>query len=437
VTRRRAARHRRSAGAAPRDPRASRVGLFGLLGSGNIGNDGSLEAVLTYLRTDHPDIVLDAMCAGPQRLEARYGVAATPLQWNQKYERASGVTAMALKVLGKGIDPFRTASWVRRHDVVIVPGAGAFEATLPIRPWGLPYSLLLMCGSGKLFGTKVAFVSVGANFVNKRLTRWLSTTAARLAFYRSYRDVLSQDAMRQRGLDAAKDPVFPDLVFALPTPPHDAGDPRTVGVGVMAYYGSNDDRADADEIHAQYMETMKDFVRWLADEGYRIRLFAGDNRFDDSVVQEILADLRSYKPGLDSAWAVGDPVTSLRDLMREIAPVGTVVAIRYHNVISALKLSKPTLSLSYATKHDVLMAGMGLSEFCLPARTVDVDQMIERFTQLQARSAELRATVSERNATTMQRVERQFALLSALLLPGSEPAPQAAAKCEPAPEACR
>jgi polysaccharide pyruvyl transferase WcaK-like protein len=412
------------------------VGLFGLLGSGNIGNDGSLEAVLTYLRTAHPDIVPDAMCAGPQRLEARYGVAATRLQWHQKYERASGVTTMLLKALGKGIDPFRTASWVRRHDVVIVPGAGAFEATLPIRPWGLPYSLLLMCASGRLFGTKVAFVSVGANVIDKRLTRWLSTAAARLAFYRSYRDGLSQDAMRQRGLDAGKDPVFPDLVFALPTPPHDAGDPRTVGVGVMAYYGSNDDRADAGEIHAHYTETMKGFVRWLADNDYRIRLFAGDNRFDDDVVQEILADLRSHRPGLESAWAVGDPVTSLGDLMQEIAPVGTVVAIRYHNVICALKLSKPTLSLSYATKHDVLMAGMGLSEFCLPARTVDLGQLIERFQQLEARSAELRATVSKRNATTMEHVERQFALLSALLLPGSKPAPRAVAEREPAPETC-
>ena len=434
MTRRRSARHRRSA--APRGPRARRVGLFGLLGSGNIGNDGSLEAVLAYLRTDHPDIVLDAMCAGPQRLEARYGVAATSLQWNQKYERASGVMALALKALGKGIDPFRTASWVRRHDVVIVPGAGALEATLPIRPWGLPYSLFLMCASGKLFGTKVALVSVGANLIDKRLTRWLSNASARLAFYRSYRDVLSQDAMRQRGLDAGKDPVFPDLVFALPTPPHDAGDPRTVGVGVMAYYGSNDDRADADEIHARYLDTMKRFVRWLADSGYRIRLFAGDNRHDDRVVQEILADLRSYRPGLESVWAVGDPVTSLGDLMRVLAPVGTVVAIRYHNVISALKLSKPTLSLSYATKHDVLMAGVGLSEFCLPARTVDVDQLIERFTQLEARSAELRAAVSQRNAATMQQVERQFALLSALLLPGSKAAPRSATEREPAPEAC-
>lgn len=32
-----------------------RVGVFGLLGSGNLGNDGSLEAVLGYLRTEHPD----------------------------------------------------------------------------------------------------------------------------------------------------------------------------------------------------------------------------------------------------------------------------------------------------------------------------------------------------------------------------------------------
>jgi polysaccharide pyruvyl transferase WcaK-like protein len=181
---------------------------------------------------------------------------------------------------------------------------------------------------------------------------------------------------------------------------------------------------------------MKRFVRWLADSGHRIRLFTGDNRFDDRVVQEILADLRSYRPDLESAWAVGDPVTSLGDLMREIAPVGTVVAIRYHNVISALKLSKPTLSLSYATKHDVVMAGMGLSEFCLPARTVDVDQLIERFKQMEARSAELRAAVSERNATITQQVERQFALLSALLLPGSKPAPRGPAEHQPAPESC-
>jgi hypothetical protein len=42
-----------------------RVGLFGLLGQGNLGNDGSMEAVLAYLRAEHPDVILDALCPEP------------------------------------------------------------------------------------------------------------------------------------------------------------------------------------------------------------------------------------------------------------------------------------------------------------------------------------------------------------------------------------
>ena len=82
-------------------------------------------------------------------------------------------------------------------------------------------------------------------------------------------------------------------------------------------------------------------------------------------------------------------MTSLYELMREMAPVGTIVAIRYHNVLCALKLGKPTLSLSYARKHDLLMADMGLSEFCQFANTFDVDRLIEQFRRFRpARAAE-------------------------------------------------
>jgi polysaccharide pyruvyl transferase WcaK-like protein len=120
---------RRSTGRRRRSAAAPRVGLFGLLGSGNIGNDASMESMLGYLRADHSDVVLDAMCKGPDGLRERFGVAAIPLNWYQKYEKqASGVSAIALKALGKGVDVFRTASWVRRHDVVIVPGTGILEA---------------------------------------------------------------------------------------------------------------------------------------------------------------------------------------------------------------------------------------------------------------------------------------------------------------------
>jgi polysaccharide pyruvyl transferase WcaK-like protein len=401
-----------------------RVGLFGVIGTDNIGNEGCLDAVIAWLKRDHPDAIVDFMCVGPEKVKTRYGAPAIPMNWYTKHEHASGVRAIVLKVLGKGVDAYRVASWVRKHDAVIAPGAGVLEVTLPVGPWWYPYSMFLLSLSGRVTGTKVAMVSVGASGADQRLTRRFITTAAKLAFYRSYRDTGSYQAMRRAGVDVTNDRVYPDLVFALPVPPAEDGDPRTVGVGIMAYYGGNEDRAQAAEVHASYAEKMKRFVRWLADNGYRIRLFPGDNRWDGSVAADILADLGAHRPDLEPVWAVTGAVTSLDALMREMAPVGAVVGMRYHNVVCALKLGKPTLSLSYARKHDLLMADMGLSKFCLPARTFDVDQLIERFTELRSRAGELTPAIADRTAEKVRLLDQQFAELSKLLFQGREQAPK-------------
>ncbi|MER6984337.1 hypothetical protein ABT317_47185, partial [Streptomyces carpinensis] len=148
-----------------------RVGVFGLLGSGNLGNDGSLEAVLGYLRLEHPEVVVDALCGGPEVVTARYGIPATRMHWYRgEYRTASRAGSIAAKALGKLVDVVRTAAWVRRHDVVIVPGMGVLEATLPLRPWGFPYALFLLCATGRLFGTRVALVGVGAAAIGNRPT---------------------------------------------------------------------------------------------------------------------------------------------------------------------------------------------------------------------------------------------------------------------------
>ena len=402
---------------------APKVGLFGLLGSANIGNEAQLESILAYLRTDHPGAVLDAMSSGPENVKAKYGIDAISLLWFEKYEqRTSGVVAIALKVLGKGIDAVRTASWVRQHDVVIVPGAGTLEAALPLRPWGVPYSMFLLSASGRLFRTKVALVSVGASAISQRATRWLFKSAARLAFYRSYRDAQSRDLVRQWGLDTSGDPVYADLAFGVPVPPYTLGDPQTVGVGVMDYYGGNDDRRRADEIHASYVAKMKRLTRWLIDSGYRVRLFGGDNLWDDSIVEEIAEDARAYRPDLAPEWVAAEPVSSFDELMQAIAPLGAVVATRYHNVICALKLCKPTISLGYSPKFASLMADMGMPDFSQFAHSLDVDRLIAQFTELQSRSAQLRRTLGEHNAAKKRQLDQQFAVLSAALFPVGEPA---------------
>jgi polysaccharide pyruvyl transferase WcaK-like protein len=407
-----------------------RVGLVGLLGAGNLGNDGSLEAVLTYLGTEHPDAILDFLCSGPDQLRARYGLPATRLRWySTETQGAPGIGALVakgLKVpLGMVIDAFCTASWVRHHDVVIVPGMGVLEATLPLRPWHTPYSMFLVSASGRLFGTKVAFVNVGANDIHQPFTRRLVTAAARLAYYRSYRDTFSRDALGRMGLDTSRDPVYPDLAFALPTPSGAQAVIGAVGVGVMDYHGSNDDRQQADQLHASYVETMKSFVLWLLDNGRPVRLFTTDVH-DEPVMREVIRDMRERRPELDPSQILAQPASSLDELMRQLASVDTVVASRFHNVLCALKLAKPTVSVGYAAKFEALMTEMGLAEFCQPARSLNLDRLVEQFTELESRSAELRHTMMERTAENAQLLDRQFATLSALLFGVDEPLGNAA-----------
>jgi polysaccharide pyruvyl transferase WcaK-like protein len=403
---------------------APRVGLFGKLGTGNIGNDASMESVLQYLRIDHPDVVLDAMCGGAAEVTGRYGIPAIPLYWFQRYERhLSGLAAIPLKLLGKGIDIARTAAWVRRHDAVIVPGMGVLEASLPLRPWEFPYAMFLLSAFGRIFGTKVALVSVGAGVINQRMTRWLFNWAARLAYYRSYRNVASRDAMVQRGLDATTDHIYPDLAFALPAPPPEPGDGQTVCVGVMAYRGSNDERKQAERVYTSYVTAIKHFIRWLVDGGRKVRLIVGDtNGSDDTVLQEILADLRESRPDLDPSLISARPVATFDDVMQAIQPAGSVVAIRFHNVVAALKLCKPIITIGYSVKHDALMTDMGVPEFCQPVRTLDVDRLIRQFAELQSHSADVRDRLMQHNTRNQRLLDAQFSELSAVLFPAPSPA---------------
>jgi polysaccharide pyruvyl transferase WcaK-like protein len=409
---------------------APRVGLVGLLGQGNLGNDGSLEAMLAYLNAEHPDAILDFLCSGPDQMTARCGVPATRLRWySTETQGTPSITALAVKSLkvplGMIIDAFRTASWACRHDVVIVPGMGVLETTLPLRPWHTPYSMFLVCAFGRLFGTKVALVSVGANDIRQRLTQRLITTAARCAYYRSYRDSFSKDAMRRMGLDTSGDTVYPDLAFALPTPRGAPVVARSVGVGIMNYHGGNDDRQRADQVHASYVENITSFVLWLVDNGRPVRLFATDVH-DEHIMHEVIADVRTHRPELGPSQIIAEPVSSLDELMRQISSVDTVVASRYHNVLCAVKLAKPTLSIGYAAKFDALMAEMGLAEFCQSASSLEVGRLIEQFTELESRSAQLRQTMAARTEVNAQLLNHQFTTLSAVLFQAAEPAGTAA-----------
>jgi polysaccharide pyruvyl transferase WcaK-like protein len=385
-----------------------------------------MEAVLDYVRSHHPAAVVDAMCSGPDQVTARYGIPAIPMFWFDRYKvRISGPAGSLVKLPSRLIDVFRIASWVRRHEAVIVPGAGVLEASLPLRPWDTPYGLLLVSASGKLWGTRVAYVSVGVGAIQKRFTRWFSNSAARLATYRSYRDTGSRDEMCARGLDTSSDAVYPDLAFALPVPAdHRAGegDWTTIGLGIMAYRGSNDDRHQAEAIHSQYVHDMKAIVSWLIDSGRKVRLLIGDtNGSDDAVAVDILADVFRSRPQLDQSWLGVEPVSTFNELMEAMEPLGAVIATRYHNLIAALKLSKPTIAIGYSPKHFALMADMGLAEYCHSVSTLDIKRLGSQFLEIEARAGQVQRALLARNAATTELLDNMFGELDSVLFGMSVP----------------
>ena len=314
---------------------------------------------MRYLRAQQPGAVVDAMCTGTARITSEYGIAAVPLYWQQgAISRLPKLARLPLLAVARLADAFRIASWVARHDVVMVPGTGVLEASLPIRPWETPFAMFVLSASGRLLRTKVALVSVGATTVDKRATRWLLNSAARLSYYCSYRDDRSLAAMAERGVDVARYKVYRDLVYGIAAPPYAPGDPGTVAVGVMTYNGTNNERHNGAQIHAAYLAGLKGFVAWLVDSGRQVRLVVGD-KTDDLAAAEILADVRQRYPGLDPATVTATPATSYADLVQTLMSAGVVVSTRFHNVLWGLKLIRPVVSLGYASKNLAAMEQAG------------------------------------------------------------------------------
>ncbi|MBB5979211.1 polysaccharide pyruvyl transferase family protein [Kribbella solani] len=396
-----------------------KVGLYGRLGGGNIGNDAMLDTVLEYLRNEQPQAVLDFMCEGPEEITERYGVPAVQLHWMQSRKPArSRLAQKALTLLrippAALIDTWRTARWVRQHDVVMIPGAGVLEATLPERPWELPYSMLVMALSGQLFGVRTGLVCVGGSRVRERAIRVLLRTAARVVDYRSFRDEYSLGVGRETGVAAAQDKAYADLAFGLPVPSDPLPEPKSVGVGVMSYYGSPSDRGRADEIHARYVDQMKQFVRLLVESGRSVRLLIGD-RLDEGVADSIVADARTYWTGPGEPPVSYQPFTSFEELMQRVASVQTVVALRYHCVVAGLTVGRPTLALSYGGKHDALMAQMGLADFVQDVKALEVERLVEQVAALEADEDTIVKTLGERSDDCRARLDEQFRDLTAAL----------------------
>jgi polysaccharide pyruvyl transferase WcaK-like protein len=397
----------------------ARIGLLGLFGVGNFGNDGSLEAMLRFLRSARPQSELVCICSDPARVQRDHGIEAWPMRWpsptSAGFRALNRLLLRLPRVLHLGLQTLRRA---RTLDAVIIPGTGILD-DFGERPWATPLSLCLWCLTARLCGTTIAFVSIGAGPINRAANLRLMKLAARMAHYRSYRDTVSRDFMRSIGFDVVGDPIYPDIAFSLPEPrrarkPPDQ--PLTVGLGVMAYYGWQADADRGKSIYECYIGKLARFADWLLQAGHRVRLLTGQAS-DQCAVGDLLALVAARNPGVVGDRIIAEPAASLHDVMQQLLDTEVVVATRFHNVVCALKLGKPTISLGYAGKNDALLTEVGLGDFCQHVEQIDVDLLIRQFGHLLAGRKHYEERIRCTTTGIQEQLAQQDAFLKERLLP--------------------
>jgi polysaccharide pyruvyl transferase WcaK-like protein len=404
-----------------------RVGLYGLFGIENFGCEATLDAMIGTVRRVAPDAELVCICGGPERVEQDHGIPAERI-------RSAGFTHLWARALDKLLlrvprtvgNVMSTLVRARKVDVLVVCGGGMLEDYCD-KPSGEPLSLFLWCLGARLARKRVAFVSVGAGPMIKPASRWLLTSSVRLAQYRSYRDRRARDFMESVGVDARRDPVYPDVVFGLgaangDAPQADGDGPLTVGVSAMLYHGYfpawvvEGRPSDADDaVLTAYLETLADFVCRLLDEGHRVRLLTGQLN-DRDAVERLRRIIASHRGEVPPDRLIAEPIESADQLAAQIAQTDVVVATRYHNLVGALMQGKPSIAVDPTRKNGGLMADLGFSHLVQDIDDLDVRRLEAQLRDVVGDRAAYTARIRELVAGIAERLAQQEQLLGAGVL---------------------
>jgi polysaccharide pyruvyl transferase WcaK-like protein len=397
-----------------------KICLFGHFGTFNLGNEATLQAMLYHLRRLLPKTEIACICTGPEAVAATHNIQSLPIsRIIVKVRTFSNPLAKFMRRVLIGI-PSECYRWVdcfktlRGTHMLIIPGTGLLTDAYGLLGWG-PYNLFKWVLVAKLRRCRVLFVSVGAGPIHGMLGRYFVKSALSLADFRSYRDNASMAYLRGIGLATNGDRVYPDLVFSLPKPmiPDQGGKQGkrpVVGLGLMEYAGRYSIENPSQAVYSGYLEKLVSFGAWLLSQEYDIRLLIGDSG-DRSATEVLKAQLKARLGASAEARVIDHPMGSVDQLLGQLAATDIVVATRFHNVLFALLLEKPVISISFHEKCSSLMRQMRLSEFCLNMGEFSAGCLIEKFSDLEKNADRLRLLIKQRTVEFRAALDEQYNII--------------------------
>jgi polysaccharide pyruvyl transferase WcaK-like protein len=402
-----------------------KISLYGHFGRGNFGNEATLEALLCHVRRLVPDAEVTCICTFPERVSADYKIAALPISdvvvrpWRLRNPVARFARKLFIGIPSELYRWLKGVITLRDADMLIIVGTGLLTDAFGIGSWG-PYSTFKWSVIAKLCGCRLMFVSVGAGPLERPTGRLFVKCALTLANFRSYRDEATIEYLRDIGFQSNRDRVYPDLAFSLPTAPPNGDATRwrrpIVGLGLMLYAGMYGIEKTTSAHYAAYFETLAGFANWLLDRDYDIRLLIGDHA-DTPATQEFISLVKKRSATHGEDRIVAEPIASTKDLLSRLTATNFVVATRFHNVLLALYLNKPSISISFHHKCSSLMSQMGMSEYCQDIKKLDFHVLIEQFCRLENNAEGIRETLAQRVADCRKALDEQYHLMFKDFLP--------------------
>ena len=400
--------------------RRKKICLFGNFGSPNIGNEVTFQTMLYHLCRLLPDAEVACVCTGPGSIAATHSIEAVRISsrivkpWNLRNPLARLLRKLFIGVPSELYRWFDMFKMLKGTDMLIIPGTGLLTDVYGLLEWG-PYNLFKWTAMAKLRGCKVLFVSVGAGPICSMLGRFLVKWALSLGDFRSYRDLASLKSVKQIGGRANDDRVYPDLVFSFPEaliPPGGGrrGGRPVVGLGLMEHAGMYLAAGPGSAAYSAYLESLVVFVKWLLTHEHDIRFVIGDGG-DRPVIDEFKSLLRMRLGTYDEKRIIDQPISTAQQLLSQLAATDVVVATRFHNVLLALLLNKPVISISFHQKCTSLMQEVGLSGYCHDINHLDGEKLIKNFVDLENNAEKLRPMIRQKVEQLRKTLEEQYTLI--------------------------
>jgi polysaccharide pyruvyl transferase WcaK-like protein len=396
-----------------------KIAFYGFFGQGNLGNECTLQGIIYNARKYFPHAEFKCICSGPKDASVRHNIPAFPMR-----EMPDGVWSgqknPLVRIIGKVLirAPIELLRWIKAvktlkgTHMLIIPGTGLLTDAYT-SSFGWPYEIFKWSLIAKLCRCKLLYVSVGAGPIYRTLSKWFIRLALSLANFRSYRDNSTMKYLKGIGFPTNNDRIYPDLAFNLSEAliPHGENQKRhraVVGIGLMSYVGKLSAEKPNYAIYQAYLEKLVMFVRWLLAHEYDVRLLIGDVVYDRSVRQEFRDLLKEHSSTYNEGRIIDEPIFSVEHLLSQAAATDVVVATRFHNVLLALILNKPVISISFHHKCVSLMSEMGLSEYCQDINQLDVDRLVEQFCDLEKNAEKLRSLTKQKTEEFRRALDEQY-----------------------------